>query len=711
MECGDCWAQVFNCMTMGDTQAKPTGAPVKPASKKAPGKSGPQSTNFEAKSWMAMGRYKMGLGKDDCMGEGSSSICWKAMDTQTNTPVAVKVYKKPKDGKEGEKVNLQKFRRQIQVLKELMEPLQEPADKRLWNEELANTKSSRLFMQLLDYSKDASGQPGPDPTDGVMYVITELAHYSMKDYIESRQSEKRPLSKDAVRDISKEIILVVAGLHAKGLVHIDLKPENLMMFNGQLKLIDVDGCVKIGTSISIQDCTISFSPCYCAPEWASFLIDSFADYITISPALDVWSIGITICELVTLDPILKQTYANFLRNGRNSREAAFLFMDWLSTCKEAPIPRSVEKFDDGFVGLLRNGLLVVDNHKRKSMAECLKDPYYSAQVSEAPKMPGEIEGRVVRLREEDQSKGAPVHTGTLWKLNVHGDATNKAHWLQRDMWITNGGALCYWSIKESKRLVYLDHAHLVHADIKATTEAHHPFSFVLKYPHDVDHANETTTQLEEAHFACESAGDRDEWIHQLNIAKRVQQLYTMQLDKQTLEDLHHFKLQVHNRRQHLDQSESKDKFQPVFKDVLWKVKTNGDSMGADSWFEREMWITKNGSLVYWSKKEKQELVYYTSSDLAHADITKVPDGQSYRPFAFQVQLREGEGIEFTPGEFAAVSAEARDKWIKELQQCKEISLKSHQSATDMMQQRNGEAKRAAGGGVAEGPLDCCVARN
>ena len=36
-------------------------------------------------------------------------------------------------------------------------------------------------MQLLDYSKDASGSPGPDPDDGMLYVVTELAQYSLKD--------------------------------------------------------------------------------------------------------------------------------------------------------------------------------------------------------------------------------------------------------------------------------------------------------------------------------------------------------------------------------------------------------------------------------------------------------------------------------------------------------------------------------------------------
>ena len=80
----------------------------------------------------------------------------------------------------------------------------------------------------------------------------------------------------------------------------DLKPENLMMFNGRLKLIDVDGCVPIDSEVlrkphvgwghvddgirrvsvaagscqvSINDSSISFSPCYCAPEWTRWAMN------------------------------------------------------------------------------------------------------------------------------------------------------------------------------------------------------------------------------------------------------------------------------------------------------------------------------------------------------------------------------------------------------------------------------------------------------
>ena len=132
-----------------------------------------------------------------------------------------------------------------------------------------------------------------------MYVITEVAQYSLKDYFALKREKNKPLSRESIKACARAILLVVAGLHAKGLVHLDLKPENLMMFNGRLKLIDVDGCVPIGSEVSINDSSISFSPCYCAPEWARFLTDESESKIIVNDKLDVWSIGITLCELVT----------------------------------------------------------------------------------------------------------------------------------------------------------------------------------------------------------------------------------------------------------------------------------------------------------------------------------------------------------------------------------------------------------------------------
>jgi serine/threonine protein kinase len=321
-----------------------------------------------------MGRYQMDMSKDGLLGEGTSCICRKGRDVQTGVLVAIKVYKAV--GSEEVEVCLTKYRRSIAVLKKLQEPFQRPSDSKLWTSQLEYAKPSQLFMPLLDYSKDAKGEPCCDACDGKLYLVTELAQQSLKDFVDNRKKEAAPPSKETVRSITKAIILVMAGLHAKGLVHMDVKPENLMIFDGRLKLIDVDGCVDIGTRISLNDSSISFSPIYCAPEWASFLLGDEDASISAAPGLDTWSIGCTICELVTLDAVMRPTYAKMAR--RHRREGPAVFMDWLKSLKEAPLPQEVKQFDIELAQLMTGCLLVCNTTERRSCAESLDTPYLAS---------------------------------------------------------------------------------------------------------------------------------------------------------------------------------------------------------------------------------------------------------------------------------------------------------------------------------------------
>merc|ERR1740116_19611 len=106
------------------------------------------------------------MNKADHMGEGTSSICRRGQNIETKQNVAIKVYKEQTSGSKASKmksVTLMKFKRQIQVLQELQEPFKKPADPKLWHETLDTVKPSEVFMRLIDYSKDAKGEPGPDP--------------------------------------------------------------------------------------------------------------------------------------------------------------------------------------------------------------------------------------------------------------------------------------------------------------------------------------------------------------------------------------------------------------------------------------------------------------------------------------------------------------------------------------------------------------------
>merc|ERR1719265_2198452 len=84
-----------------------------------------------------------------------------------------------------------------------------------------------------------------------------------------------------------------------------------------------------------------------------------------------------------------------------------------------------------------------------------------------------------------------------------------------------------------------------------------------------------------------------------------------------------FKLNVRNRRMKLPEgymTDSHGTAHPIIKSLLWKLKANGDRDMDDHWFQREMWLSAAGDLVYHSEKAGQDLIYYTSSDVAKASV-------------------------------------------------------------------------------------------
>lgn len=316
-----------------------------------------------------MGRYAMCMTKDNLLGEGSFSICRRGTDLVTGEAVAIKMYKVQQGGVDCTFDEMHaKFVRQVSVLQKLQDR----------QNCVAVPKPEKFFVQLLDYSRDETGSPGPDPCDGTMYVVTELAEQSLKDYLCTQRARGQTLSREAVRRLARSVVAAAAALHAKGYVHLDLKPENIMIFNGRLKIIDVEGCVKIGSSVSLQDTSCSFSPCYCAPEWARFLQAGPQSEIVVRPGLDAWSVGLILCECVTLSAVMRPAFSHFLKCAGSTSEAHSAFVCWLASLETAPVPECVEKFDVELGEFLSQGLLECNPDLRLTPAECLSSQYLAA---------------------------------------------------------------------------------------------------------------------------------------------------------------------------------------------------------------------------------------------------------------------------------------------------------------------------------------------
>jgi TonB family protein len=114
----------------------------------------------------------------------------------------------------------------------------------------------------------------------VLYVVMEYAEESLSAVI-----ARRPLEPDEARALLGPVVDALAYIHAQGFVHCRLKPSNIMADDDLLK-ISSDGLCRIGES--------SGSPGkpepYDSPEAAGGRI---------SPAGDVWSLGMTLTEALT----------------------------------------------------------------------------------------------------------------------------------------------------------------------------------------------------------------------------------------------------------------------------------------------------------------------------------------------------------------------------------------------------------------------------
>jgi serine/threonine protein kinase len=97
-------------------------------------------------------------------------------------------------------------------------------------------------------------------TDNELIVVMEYAGADLSKLLE----KEKKLSEDKVRFFGRQILSAMLYLHQNRILHRDLKPQNILLQNDQIKICDFGFAKKMSASTNFL-MSIKGTPLYIAP--------------------------------------------------------------------------------------------------------------------------------------------------------------------------------------------------------------------------------------------------------------------------------------------------------------------------------------------------------------------------------------------------------------------------------------------------------------
>jgi serine/threonine protein kinase len=124
-------------------------------------------------------------------------------------------------------------------------------------------------------------------------LVMEIASGTLEDYLKA----SRVLPVSEVREIVEAIASGLVYLHGQSVTHRELKPANVLRVGNVWKISDFGIARQMGRESGTMTTSLTGTPIYMPPEvYAAYSEDT---PMKVSPAWDIWSLGVMIVEMLT----------------------------------------------------------------------------------------------------------------------------------------------------------------------------------------------------------------------------------------------------------------------------------------------------------------------------------------------------------------------------------------------------------------------------
>jgi serine/threonine-protein kinase len=224
---------------------------------------------------------------------------------------------------------------------------------------------------------------GTTPDGSVFLVMDLLRGQTLAERLERG---REPFSVGEVLDIAAQLLEVLGQAHARGIVHRDIKPQNVFLaYDGRVRLLDfgLAGVASAGLGQPCEPGSTIGTPAFMPPEQA------LGNWAELDGRSDLWSLGATMYLLLSNKPVRERASATEQLLGAMTRPVP-------SLGQVAALPRSVVAVVDRALAFDRDARFPDANSMRLALRAVQNE--LSASDSRATLPPPSLEPVAVSLR-------------------------------------------------------------------------------------------------------------------------------------------------------------------------------------------------------------------------------------------------------------------------------------------------------------------------